>query len=400
MSSHLKTRGQLIVDQNNQITYLRGINLGGWLMMEAYFMHSPNLAVHRFKKNFKKELGESALRDFEKRFRDHFIQEQDIRHIKKMGLNCVRVPFNYRLVEEAPFKISRKGVKYLDQIIAWTKKYKIFTILDMHAAPGAQNYDWHSDSDGRARLWGSSRNKKRALAIWEYLADRYKDEKYVVGYDLLNEAVTDNIEELNGFYKNIIKVIRSTGSQQILFIEGNNWATDLDCLDQFEDDNYVLSIHNYAPVDFTFNFVPQLKYPLKTKKYKWSKATTRRHLKQYQKSITTHKVPVFVGEFGVNARGGVYGEDQWLAETLEEFNRLNFHWTYWTYKAIKNSGYPDGLMSYRDNPPWVNRSGPIAGWDTYHLHWTKSKCEMTESWLTKNFEPNVELIETLKKYAN
>ncbi|MBP9854399.1 MAG: glycoside hydrolase family 5 protein [Candidatus Omnitrophica bacterium] len=399
MKTFLRTKGTKIIDEKGQAIYLRGVNLGGWLMMEAYFMHSPNLAVHRFKDHFKKVLGEKALIDFEHSFQNNFIKESDFKNIKQQGFNCIRLPFNGRLIETAISTVDISGLKCLDDAVRWAKKYKIFIILDLHAAPGAQNHDWHSDSDGRALLWDSSEYQKRTLAIWEFVANRYKDEYYVAGYDLLNEAVLNDSGKLNKLYKQIITTIRSVDKNHILFVEGSRWAQDLECLEEFDDDNYVLSVHNYEPLEFTFNFVPHLHYPLKTKEGKWNKQIMLKHLLRVQNISKQRNVPIFVGEFGVNTREGLYGEDQWLEDTLSVYKRYGFHWTYWTYKAVKNYLFPDGIYSYKGNPPWVHREGPLEGWDTYHLHWPTSKKQMIESWDTKEFTVNPLILKTLKKHA-
>lgn len=395
----LRTSGTKIVDGNDRPVRLRGVNFGGWLMMEAYFMHAPNLAVHRFKERFQKELGEEALLDFEKSFHDAFIKESDFKNVKQQGFNCIRLPFNCRLVEKIPYTIDLEGVKYLDKAVRWAKKYKIFVILDLHAAPGAQNHDWHSDSDGRALLWDNPEYQKRTLAIWHFLADRYKNEEYVAGYDLLNEAVLHDAGKLNKLYHRMINTIRSADKNHILFIEGNRWAQDLDCLDEFDDDNYVLSVHNYEPIDFTFNYVAHLHYPLNTKERKWNKQSMLKHLSRFADVSKKRNVPIFVGEFGVNTREGIYGEQRWLEDTLSVYKKYGFHWTYWTYKCIKNYLFPDGVYSYKENPPWVHREGPLMGWDTYHLHWPTRRKDMIRSWDTREFAVNPTILNVLKKYA-
>ncbi|MCK5580729.1 MAG: glycoside hydrolase family 5 protein [Candidatus Omnitrophica bacterium] len=373
---------------------LKGLNLGGWLMMEGYFMHSLNIAEQVFKKDFTGKLGPQELKKFEKAFRDHFIQESDFAKISKMGCNCLRVPFNYRLIEKKAYQYDKAGVRYLDEVVRWARKYKLWIILDLHAAPGAQNHDWHSDSLGQAELWNKKSFQRRTLSLWEFLADRYKDEKAIAGYDVINEAVVGDVKKLNQFYARVIKSIRKVDKNHILFIEGNNWATDIACLDDFDDDNLALSIHFYQPLDFTFNFVPQLSYPLKG----FHKATIRKMVQGYARLAKKRARPVLVGEFGVNARAGLYGEDLWLKDTLACFEEAGFHWTYWTYKAVKNSVFPDGVFSYRGNPPWVNRPGPKLGWDNYAECWPKQKKEMASSWQTKSFAENKEILKVLKTY--
>ena len=399
MKNFLRTKKTQIIGLNNKPIVLRGVNLGGWLMMEAYILNAPNFAEQLFKKKFEKKLGSKTLRLFEKSFRGNFIKEKDIKRISSLGFNCVRVPFNYRLLEKSPYKYDLEGVRFLDDVVKWGRKYKVYVILDLHAAVGSQNHDWHSDSLGDAKLWTNKANQSRTLAIWEYLANRYKDAEYLAGYDLLNESVIKKSKLLDDFYRQLIMRIRNIDKNHIIFIEGNNWATDLHCLKGFDDDNYVLSIHSYEPIDFTFNLVPNLFYPSREKERIYNKKILKEHLSKYKKVAARHSVPVFAGEFGVNARGGFYGEDKWLDDMLSIFKEFGFNWTYWTYKAVKNSAFPDGIYSCCQNPPWVNRAGPVTGWDTYKNYWINKKNEIIRSWDSKNFKANSAVLKVLKKYV-
>ena len=399
MKSFLRTHKTDIVDITGKKVTLKGVNLGGWLLMEAYFMHSPNRPEKVFKKEFASKLGAPALKEFEKMFRDSFIAEADVKDVSRKGFNCIRVPFHYKVVESSPYQHRSRGLKYLDNVIKWAEKYKLWVILDLHAAPGCQNHDWHGDSDGKAELWNKRSFQQRTIKLWQFLASRYKDEACVAGYDVVNESVISNSKKLNALYRDLINAIRKVDKNHIIFLEGNLWSTDIECLDEFVDDNYALSIHFYEPIDFTFNFVPQLKFPRDFQKGAWTKKHIRTHLKRYSQVAKQRAVPILVGEFGVNSRNGFYGEDTWLEFVLSCFKACNFHWTYWTYKAIKNSFFPDGIYSYYDNPPWVNRMGPKTGWETYSTCWKKSKNEMIESWNTKHFKGNNVVLKVLRKYA-
>ncbi len=396
MKRFLKIKNSEVVDGNDQPVIFKGVNLGGWLMMEGYILYSLNVAEQVFKKKFEKELGDAALYAFEKSFRDNFIQERDIQQIAQLGFNCIRLPFNCRLIEKQPFQYDPQGLVYLDRVIAWGKKYKVWIILDLHAAIGAQNHDWHSDSLGKAELWTEKSYQERTFALWEFIADRYKEEEGIAGYDLLNESVLEDTKILNSFYKKLIKRIRRIDGNHILFIEGNTWATDLNCLELFEDDNLALSIHFYVPLEFTANLVPHLSYPFKSAKGHFTKENMKKIFVGYKKLAQKQARPIYVGEFGVNYRQGFYGEDQWLKDVLGCFKEFGFHWTYWTYKAVKNSIFPDGIFSYFPNPPWVNRQGPRLGWDNYIHTWPQYKKEMIHSWRTDSFTENTPIVQSLK----
>ena len=384
----LKRDKTSIIDAQGKPIFLKGVNFGGWLMMEAYFTHAPNLAQQIFENEFTKQCGTKALSELIGKFRDNFITETDVKQVALWEMNCIRLPFHYKIATDP------KAISYIDQAIGWARKYKVYLILDLHAAYGAQNSDWHSDSlNGKADLWTIKSNRRKTYCLWEKLADRYKDETIIAGYDILNEAVLQDADLLNEFYRESIKAIRRSDKNHILFIEGKHWAQQIDALDDFADDNWVYSIHFYEPIEFAFNLIPFMRYPL----VGCDKDALRRRMEGYSLFAQKRQRPIHVGEFGVNYRQGAYNEHLYLQDELKCFNDFGFHWNYWTYKAVKNYSFPDGVFSYRPDSPWVHRIGPKTGWNCWAECWPKYKNEMVASWRTSAFDLNTHVIEQLKK---
>ena len=402
--SFLKIEDGKIVNEDGKSVILKGVCLGGWLMMEGYMMHGRNIPEREVKAGFVKALGIDALLDFEKSFRDNFITEHDIRTIKEWGANCIRVPFNYRIVEfeDKPFSFNAEGLVYLNRIVEWCEKYGIYCILDMHAAPGAQNSDWHADcpANGKPELFTDEKNKERYLRLWRFLSELYKDSSAVAGYDVLNEPVVKTEEEIQvkDLYERVTKEIRDTGDKHIIFLEGNLWAQRINFMGKPKDKSTAYSIHTYPPVEFTFNFIKGLRYPCKLYGITWTKNSMNMMALPYRHFMKSNKVHLYVGEFGVNARDGHYGELKWVSDMLDIFKKDHLSWTYWTYKTVANTIYPDGIYRYVKNPPWVNRQGPVYGWETFASHWVKEKDKMIDSWRTENFELNEKLLAVLEKY--
>jgi endoglucanase len=200
---------------------------------------------------------------------------------------------------------------------------------------------------------------------------------------------------LNAYYRVAIKAIRRIDRNHIIFVEGNRWAQDIASLDDFNDDNLALSFHFYEPLEFTFNFEMHLKYPLRSKLGQWDRSFMEKRLVALKAEADRRGRPLWCGEFGVNGRNGMAGEDRWLADILSHFKDLDIHWTYWTWKAVKNHMFPDGIFSYYPNVPWTNRQGPESGWETWKRHWPKHKQAMIESWRTENFSLNRKIAEAM-----
>ena len=109
----LRVEGKKIITQRGKEILLRGVNLGGWLMMEGYLLHGRNIPEQEFRERLRKTCGNEIEKEFTKRFRHSFITKDDIANVKKMGLNCVRVPFHYKLIEEYAYCYSKNGFRYI-----------------------------------------------------------------------------------------------------------------------------------------------------------------------------------------------------------------------------------------------------------------------------------------------
>jgi len=380
----------------------RGINLGGWLMMEGYLLGGRNIAERYFKRRFKAIYGKEELYKFEKYFRDNFVKEDDFKIIAVLGADCIRLPFNFSIIEEKSFGRINSGFRYLDKAFDWAKKYKLKVILDLHAAPGAQNKDWHADSMGESYLWSSSRYRKRTYKLWEAVVQRYKYKDVLLGYDVLNEPVADkrDIKILKEFYRSLIKRIRAVDKNHVIFLEGNLWAQRIEFMEDLLDDGIAVSIHAYHPLNYTFNFVSYLRYPGRIDGVLWNKRRIYEYLKPYYDFSRRNKVDIFVGEFGINFRGGCSGEVDYLNDILGVFDDYHFSYTYWTYKAVNGFVFPNGVYQYIPNPGFLSRQGPMYGWENYLKFWGKIRNKIIKSWRTDEYTFNKDIGKVLKKNFN
>ena len=389
----LGVRQGQITTASGKPVILQGVNLGGWLMMEGYILGGRNIPEQKFKKAFAKSQDRLALRDFSRLFRENFIQEKDFRLIKGLGFNCVRIPFNFRLTQD------KGAFSYLERAIKFCKKYHLWAILDLHAAPGSQSKDWHADSLGESLLWKEKKQQGKFIQVWQFLAQRFKNETTIAGFDILNEGVCPNKKIILSLYKRVVRAIRGIDENHIIFLEGNHFARDIEFIGKPWDKNIAYSIHFYMPIEFLFSFVRNLRYPGRVGNRHWSRTTLKQVLSKYYQLKKNWRVPIYVGEFGQNSRCAYcHKEFAWLSDTLALFKQFGFHWTYWTWKAIALGIYPDGIYQYQENPAWVNRQGPIFGWETYYSLWPRHKKEICASWRTENFTLNKPLTSLLTSY--
>ncbi len=114
----IRVSGDSLVDGNGRPVRLRGVGIGGWLNMENFITgYAANEALMRA--TVRNVLGEDRYELFFERLLGSFFAEPDAELLAGTGLNCVRIPVNYRHLEDdaVPFVIKESGFRHLDRVI-------------------------------------------------------------------------------------------------------------------------------------------------------------------------------------------------------------------------------------------------------------------------------------------
>lgn len=289
----LKVKGTKIVDADGNAVVLKGTATGGHLNMENFITGYPGHESEH-KLVMLEKMGAEKFEYFFDRFYEYFWTDADAKFFaEELKLNCLRIPFNYRhfLSDDGDlFSVKSKGFELLDRVVDSCARHGIYTILDLHATPGGQNQDWHSDLlVHKAMFWEFKVFQDAVLHLWTQLAQHYRDNEWVAGYNPLNEPAVAQHLKLVDFYARCEQAIRRVDPNHILFLDGNTYAMDFR---QFPAPlpNCVYSIHDYS----TFGF------PL-GQPYAGTDAQKAVLQHQYARKIEymrQHQVPVWNGEFG------------------------------------------------------------------------------------------------------
>ncbi len=326
---YLHTSGTIIVDGNNNEVHLKGLNLGNWLEPEGYMWqtnaNSPT-AIYNLVVN---TLGQQNGTQFWSTYRQTYITKTDIDRIAAWGFNSIRLPFHYNLFtpKATPYVYIQDGFNYVDSVLSWCTTDHIYLILDMHCAPGGQNRDNISDYQGDPTLWQDTSLQNRTVALWQKIAQRYANQPWIGGYDLLNEPVWDfssNPQQFRNMYLNITNAIRQVDQNHIVFIEGNYYATDFSLLTPKWDNNMVYSFHKY-----------------------WN-ATTQGTIQYLVDLRTSQQVPLWMGESGENT-------DTWYTQCIQLMNANDIGWCWWPLKKMNSINCPLSVNETSDYKTLLNQ---------------------------------------------
>lgn len=320
--------GQNIVDGNGQNIVLRGLGLGGWMVQEGYMIQTGAFAGPQFKikQKITEVIGEKATEEFYKAYKANGITKRDIDSLAAWGFNSIRLPMHYNLYtpaieneKEGQITWLEEGFKMTDDLLNWCTANKMYLILDLHATPGGQGKDANiSDyDDSKPSLWESTANQDKMVALWKKLAERYKDNPWIGGYDIINEPnwnftgtnqngcdETSNAP-LRALQIRITKAIRAIDKQHIIFIEGNCWGNNYNGMFPLWDENMALSFHKYWNANDIASIQTMLNYR------------------------TQYNVPIWLGESGENS-------NVWFEEALTLMESNNIGWAFWPMKKIEN----------------------------------------------------------------
>ena len=345
----LKISGDQIVNQKGDTVLLRGFGLGGMLHMENFIDGYP-ANEEAMREGLLKVLGEKKYKLYFDTFLKSYFTEPDAEYIHNLGLNLVRIPINYHQFEDDmnPRVIKESAFEHLDQVIELCAKHKIYTIIDLHALPGFQNQHWHSDNPThKALFWKHKDFQDRALHLWEVIAERYKNQPWVAGYDLINEPADPTGEQVFPYFKRLYEAIRKIDPNHLFFIEGNTYATDFSMFNEVWD-YVVYTNHDYAVP----GFIRGGDYPGETDGRYYDKDTLEHDFLLKSEFMYKHKVPLWVGEFGP-VYTGIPAKDemryQILKDQLAYYDKHKVSWCIWLYKDMGLQA----IMHQNDNTPYM-----------------------------------------------
>lgn len=335
---------------------LTGVNFGNYLSWEPWMFFGRN---HPFVQNNvypddwsirqsllrRFDIGNDGLTEILNAYRRAYIQETDLNNLMRQGVNVIRLPLyiqDIRPIDDfGNWETSTFDFSAIDRIVKLSGDRGLYVILDLHGAPGCQS---DKDATGRVnfnRLFSPDSDvfRTRTVELWSSLAEHYKNNTTVLGYDLLNEpfgVLTQGYyptqeaayAALWTLYNRIYNAIRAVPSQNgandtnhLIIIEGIPSDRDWDTLPNptaYGWSNVMYQLHYYG-----FNFDENGNI-IGVKSYEDHIAYLNDKLANSKQAL--YKVPVQIGEFNG------FGEARIWKLLLDTFNAQGWQWCSWSYK--------------------------------------------------------------------
>lgn len=304
------TAGKTFVAPDGKVLHIKGISLGNWLMPEGYMFKfevakSPRLIYGAFDRL----LGPQRALAFWDEYRERYITEDEIRFIRSVGFNTIRIPLHWGLFMTADGAIGGPGWTLLDRVLGWARTAGLYVIPDLHAAPGGQTGINHDDGPGYPLMFYVPRHRDRTVALWAAIARRYAGDPVILGYDILNEPIAPyhDVATLNPrlepFYRRVTEAIRAVDPGRIVILAGGQWSSSFDMLGPPFAQNLAYTYHSF-----------------------WA-STKRDSIQRHLNFSNRYNVPLFLGETGELT-------DEWNAGFRKLHEAHGVGWSFWTYKNL------------------------------------------------------------------
>lgn len=296
--------------------YTKGVDLGGWL---SQCCHTPE-------------------------HYDSFIGKSDIERIASWGLDHVRLPIDYDLVEDSEGNAVESGYEYIDSAIKWCGEVGLNLVLDLHKTAGF-SFDKGEKENG---FFENKALQERFYRLWEKLAERYGKYSDRVAFELLNE-VTDKsyIDVWNKIICECVKKIRTIAPDTTILI-GSYWNNSPNALPDLvkpDDDNIVLSFHCYDPLEFTHQgatWVDDMDPNVRIA-FDGDKINPEYFEERFAAAIETaekYGAALYCGEYGVIDKVSPQDALKWYKAINGAFKKFEISHAAWNYKE-KDFGLSD-----------------------------------------------------------
>ena len=269
-----------------------------------------------------------------------------------------------------------KELAHLESMLPHLEKQGVLAVIDIHTPPGGR------DANHDCLLFRRKEYQDAFIANWIMIAKRFRGQKAIWGYDLVNEPVEGTIPEGLMNWRELAlatsKAIRQIDPDVPIIIEPAPWGSP-EALDWFEPfdpaevPKVIYSVHFYLPHLYTHQGVHNnpagIAYPGELQGKYWDKERLRQALRPVIEFQQDYGAAIYLGEF--SAARWAPGAERWLSDSIDIFEDYGWDWAY---------------HAFREWDGWSVEHGPDPG---NHERSTvpNEREKLLRHWFSKNVRP-------------
>ncbi len=248
--------GEFVTECGEKIIF-RGINLNDDILNFQKWDLPANANTQDVFASLESRFGRYGAKELLKKHNENFVSDADLKFVRKLGANCVRVPLRHKTLCR---KDNCKGdfdFDRLDKIVEKCRRLGVYVIFDLHSAPGYQNHGSACAQDEESTFFKSGKEgfeaRNAAIRLWAGVAAHYCDEPAVAGYDLLNRPLyfipnqTESLDVLYKFYRRALKAIRSVDTCHTVIMQIPEGA---ESLPETKEENIAFGFYSHMNTSF------------------------------------------------------------------------------------------------------------------------------------------------------
>lgn len=271
------------------------------------------------------------------------IDEPGLRTLAGWGANHVRWQLTWAgfpnspadFADEAAYRKWLEGaLAHLDKMLPLCRELGIKVVIDLHTPPGGRLPNYNH------KLFVEKAWQDVFIAVWKEIAERYKNETAVWGYDLFNEPKDEmvlNAMDWPTLAANTALQVRNIDKTHAIIIEAQGGDIEpLERLQPINVEGIVYSFHMYVPHSFTHQRIysgkKKFDYPGRVGLKWWNKDKLRHALQGIIDWQRRNNTQIYVGEFSAIRWAPGESACRYLDDCIQLFEEAGWSWDYHAFR--------------------------------------------------------------------
>lgn len=245
-ADRLRIENGKFITEGGKPAILHGMNLNDELFFCKRNSDEISETVDEIYSAFEKRFGAYGARTLINEYNNSFISEADLKHIKKLGASCVRLPLRRYLLFRKPDCKGKPMLDRVDFIIEKCRRLGIYVILDLHSAPEGIFEGGKEGFEARNAV----------VRIWSALAAKYKNDPVIAAFDILNRPLNrvadaqGKLDILHKLYARAFKAIRNIDESRIVIMEAADYAESLPDAEKYRNSGVAFGFYSHFHTSF------------------------------------------------------------------------------------------------------------------------------------------------------
>ena len=331
--------------------------------------------------------------------------QEDFYRLAEMGANYVNIEHPGLFTEKPPYVLDEEMQESLDRLLEMVERADLFAVISFRTGPGRSEFtffldevgDWFDESYLNDNVWIDQEAQDAWVEMWRYVAERYRDNPVVVGYDIMVEpnsnevwldiwdpeefysSYSNTLYDWNQLYPRIIAAIREVDPYTPILVEGMAYS----CVEWFpylrvvDDPRVVYVVHQYEPYEYTHQYpYRNLAYPGAFdvdgdgEEERFDKEWINDLLSTLTSFAEENGVQVAVNEFGVVRWAP--GAAEFMKDQMDFFEQHGINYALWVWDPMWEPWAENDASNFRHGPDPKNHED-VESSDLIQViksHWT------------------------------